>query len=128
MERQTILIAEDDPQLRQSIGRFLAKQGYHVLSAQDAYQAVELALKDEPDLLLLDVHLPAGDGFSVHERLSRHPDLSLKPVIYMTHDPSRQIEVHAAHDGAFALLHKPFAMAELLETIQEALPPLQDAA
>ncbi len=128
MAGQTILIAEDDPKLRRSIGKFLAQHGYHVLSAQDGYQAVELALKDEPDLLLLDVHMPAGDGFSVHERLARHPDLALKPVIYMTHDPSRQIELHAARDGAFALLHKPIELAELLETIKEALPPLQNAA
>lgn len=117
----TILLAEDDTAFRNRIGKCLVREGYSVICAEDGYQALEFAIRDRPDLLLLDVHMPAGDGFSVHQRLGRHPELALKPVIYMTHDPSREIEIEAAEDGAAALLHKPFEMRELLEAVRTAL-------
>ncbi len=129
MPKQTILVAEDDETFRRDVGRFLQKQGYGVICVEDGYQAVEFSLKDTPDLLLLDVHMPGGDGFSVHERLAKHPELALTPVIYMTHDPSREIEVAAEKDGAVTLLHKPFELDELLGVIRQALgTPAADAA
>lgn len=121
MPKPVILVAEDDEDLRLEVGRFLRKHGYGVICVEDCYQAVEFAVKDEPDLLVLDVHMPAGDGFTVHERIQRHPELALTPVIYMTREPSREIEVVAEKDGAFALLHKPFEMQELLRKVEAAL-------
>jgi DNA-binding response OmpR family regulator len=119
--QRTILVAEDDPAFRTEVGRFLTRHGYRVLCAGDGYQAVEVARKEIPDVLILDVHMPAGDGFSVHERLGRHPELAMKPIIYMTHDPSRKIELDAYEDGAYSLLHKPFELEELLEAVRQAL-------
>lgn len=121
MSAKTILIAEDDTDFRRAVGRFLQQQGYHMITAEDGYQAVEFALRERPDLLLLDVHMPAGDGFGVHERLMRHPELELTPVIYMTHDPSHQVEVDAERDGAITLLHKPFEFEELLKVVHQAV-------
>lgn len=129
MSRIKILLAEDDEKFRHEVGKFLTRNGFEVIAVEDGYQALEFAIKDKPDLLLLDLHMPAGDGFSVHERIQRHPEIALKPVVFMTHDPSRQIELVAADDGAYALLHKPFEMRELLQTIKDALDPSQaDAA
>lgn len=121
MNARTILIAEDDTDFRRTVGRFLKRHGYHVITAEDAYQAFEVALRDRPDLLVLDVHMPAGDGFSVHERLLRHAELELTPVIYMTHDLTHKIEVDAKRDGAITLLHKPFELDELLEIVQRTI-------
>ncbi|MHC5027701.1 MAG: response regulator, partial [Planctomycetota bacterium] len=82
---------------------------------------LDFAVHAKPDLMLLDVHMPAGDGFSVHDRVQLHPELATRPVIYMTHDPTQEIEAVAAEHGAFKLLHKPFEMSTLLETINAAL-------
>lgn len=128
MPKQTILVAEDDETFRRNVGRFLQKQGYGVICVEDGYQAVEFALRDTPTLLVLDVHMPAGDGFSVHQRVRRHPELALTPVIYMTHDPSHEIELVADGDGAFALLHKPFELDDLLKAVHGAIGVAAEAA
>ena len=121
MTTPKILVAEDDQAFRHEVGVFLRQNGFEVVCVEDGYQAVEFALREEPDLLLLDVHMPAGDGFSVHERLQRHPHLALCPVIYMTHDPSERIEQIAAADGAYTLFHKPFALDDLVDAVIHAL-------
>ena len=116
-----ILVAEDDLESRQNIGQLLVQHGFAVVCVEDGYQALEYALREKPDLLLLDVHMPAGDGFSVHDRVKLHPEVALKPVIYMTRDPSTEIEDVAAAHGAFTLLHKPFATSDLIDAIKAAL-------
>ncbi|MHC4429929.1 MAG: response regulator [Planctomycetota bacterium] len=121
MSTRKILIAEDDAQFRKEVGDFIRRNGFAVVCVEDGYQAVDFALREMPDLLVLDIHMPAGDGFSVHQRLQRHPDLAVTPVIYMTHDPSTNIEEFARRDGAYTLLHKPFDLNDLLASIRKAL-------
>jgi CheY-like chemotaxis protein len=116
-----ILLAEDDPTLRYELGSFLSRQGYTVVAVEDGYQAVEYAVRDNPDLLVLDVHMPAGDGFSVQDRVQKNPELAIKPVIYMTHDHSGSIAKDADAHHAVALLYKPFDPQDLLEHIERAL-------
>jgi DNA-binding response OmpR family regulator len=116
-----ILVAEDEAPFRRQVGQMLTQHGFEVISVEDGYQALDFAVHAKPDLMLLDVHMPAGDGFSVHDRVQLHPELATRPVIYMTHDPTQEIEAVAAEHGAFKLLHKPFEMSTLLETINAAL-------
>ena len=120
-DHQTILIAEDEADFRHELGAYLERQGYRVVAVEDGYQALEFAVREQPDLLLLDVHMPAGDGFRVHERIAKHPDLEMIPVIYMTHDPSEDVDDTADATGGFALLYKPFEMEYLLEVVHAAL-------
>lgn len=128
MATKKILVAEDDKAFRLEIGKFLRSQGYEVICVSDGYQAVEFTLREDPDLLVLDVHMPAGDGFSVHERVQKHPELTVTPVIYMTHDPTHEIEEVARRDGALTLLHKPFDLDALLAAIHGAIGPAAEAA
>ncbi|MHC4947765.1 MAG: response regulator [Planctomycetota bacterium] len=116
-----ILLAEDDEALRHELGRFLQSNGYRVICVEDGYQALDFAVRQKPDLLILDVHMPAGDGFDVHDRVSKHPELTVTPTIYMTRDPSWQIEAEAREHGGFTLLHKPFDPEMLLEAVRDAL-------
>ena len=69
MSKHVVLVAEDDETFRLEVGRFLRNHGYDVVCVEDCYQAVEFALKDKPDLLVLDVHMPAGDRDRVKESL-----------------------------------------------------------
>ena len=79
--KKKILIVDDDADLRAALNIRLRANGYEVAFAADALSAVAQARKLTPDLILLDLGLPAGDGFSVLERLKANDSLSLIPVI-----------------------------------------------
>jgi DNA-binding response OmpR family regulator len=116
-----ILIADDDKALLTSLSVRLKSEGYEVLCVQDSYQAVEQTRKCWPDLLILDINMPAGDGFTVQERTDRMPHLHAIPVIYLTGDHSERVAELAKSQHAFALMFKPFETKELLATIRAAI-------
>ena len=118
MTTPTILIADDDKDYLIGTTRRLEHAGYTVLQANSGDDAVKLALEREPDLLILDVHMPSGDGFQCIERLDHHPSLSLLPVIYVTGDRAEHTRISAVRHGAMRVLRKPVDQEELLETIE----------
>lgn len=102
----------------------LRKAGYDTTFAADAATVLTVAQKESPDLVLLDLGLPAGDGFVVLDRLKRVPALSAIPVIVLSaRDPVVNRE-RALQAGARAYFHKPADMPELLETIRRQLDVL----
>lgn len=117
----TILVADDDPAIGAVLRPRLEAQGYAVFLAHDGYSAIDRAAHLDPDLLILDVNMPAGDGFSVQARMRKIPDLAQTPVIYLTGSSADTIDRSAANAGAFAVIHKPFETADLLATVHEAL-------
>lgn len=121
MKRRKILVAEDDSALLRSIRLRLESRGYEVVTAQDGYQAVALALKEGPDLLLLDINMPAGDGFSVQDRVRKMEHLRRTPIIYITGDHSQTLVDRAVGVGARSILQKPFDTAELVQTVESIL-------
>jgi CheY-like chemotaxis protein len=121
MKTVKILVAEDDPALLHSFRVRLSSRGYEVLCASDANQAIALAGEHQPDLLILDVHLPSGDGFSVEERIRKMPNLSLIPTIYVSGDRSQELLDRAQEHGVRWLLNKPFNTAELMNVISQTL-------
>ena len=120
MENPKILIVDDDEDLIQSLSLRLRNEGYDVVSATDGYQGLEKARIEKPDLLILDVRMPAGDGFSIQERLLTQGDV-WPPVIYLTGEKSTATELNAKKFGAFAVIYKPFDAAQLLDTVKRAL-------
>lgn len=121
MTRHRILVADDDPSMLEAIAVRLESEGFDVVRVQDAYQALATARRDRPDLLLLDVGMPAGDGFSVHERLAAFDELKDVPVIYVTGSPPACVDAEARRHGAVAIVHKPFAADDLLDAVRGAL-------
>ncbi|MEK6703651.1 MAG: response regulator [Planctomycetota bacterium] len=121
MKTYKILVAEDDAVMLKSILIRLDSQGYEVLCAQDAYQAVALAREHLPDLLVLDINMPAGDGFSVHDRITKLPHLRRTPIIYITGDHSQAVLEKAQALGARSLLTKPFDTREFLDAVRDAV-------
>ena len=116
-----ILIVDDDPDVRLGLCLRLKANRYDTFFATDAVDAIAEARKNEPDLVILDLGLPAGDGFLVMERLKTMPSLAAIPIIVVSaRDPYPNRE-RALEAGAKAFLQKPIDDAELLAIIRHAL-------
>ncbi|MDH3584334.1 MAG: response regulator [Phycisphaerae bacterium] len=113
-----ILIADDDPDVLKKLAVWLRTEGHDVTVAHDGYQAVEFARRSRPDLMILDIHMPGGDGFSVQDRTERLAGLEYIPVIYLTHDRSSSTAELVEQHGAVAVLYKPFSTDDLTEAMQ----------
>jgi two-component system KDP operon response regulator KdpE len=121
MSKRTILVIDDDPDVRSGLRIRLQANAYETFFAADAATSIAQARKHNPDLIVLDLGLPGGDGFVVMERLRAIPDLAVIPVIIVSGR-----DVHANHEralkaGARAFLQKPVENAELLRAIRLAL-------
>jgi len=117
----TILLADDDQDFLRIEAKFLMHAGYSIIFARDAYQALHSAITQTPNLMILDVHMPAGEGFSVQERILSTPALRETPVIYLTGERSDEVKAAAKVLGAHAVIYKPFDFDELLNEIKKAL-------
>jgi DNA-binding response OmpR family regulator len=121
MAEAKILIVDDDQDIRRLLGHRLKSEGFEAVFAGDAIAAVNAARKEEPDLILLDLGLPAGDGRVVMERMKAMPALEGIPVIIITaRDLSLEKET-LAETGAQAFFQKPFDHDELVAAIRSAL-------
>jgi len=120
MSKAHVLIVDDDRNLLESIKRSMKDADFELSLALDAYNALALATKNQPDVLVLDINMPTGGGFSVQERLNTI-DMSHIPVIYITGEESRRVKVLAEKLNAFAVIHKPFEIEQLIATIRQTL-------
>jgi DNA-binding response OmpR family regulator len=121
MATQKILIVDDDPDLRQALRLRLRANHYETVNAGDGYSAIAQAYKERPDLIILDLGLPAGDGFIVLDRLQKDDKLSTIPVVVLTARDSQGNEQRALRSGAAAFFQKPADNAELLNVIRATL-------
>jgi DNA-binding response OmpR family regulator len=118
----TILIAEDSRDGREMLEVFLGMKGYSVLPAADGNQAVELALENLPDLILLDLELPGLDGLSVARDLRRHSNFRNVPIIILSgHDPMEHKQ-SAIDAGCTDYLLKPLDFEKLDEILDKEIP------
>ena len=116
-----ILIVDDDPDLRMALRLRLRANHYETVSASDGYSAISQAYKERPNLIILDLGLPAGDGFVVLSRLQDDDKLSTIPVVVLTAREPQNNEARVLGGGAVAFFQKPADNAELLEVIRATL-------
>jgi DNA-binding response OmpR family regulator len=121
MVRKKILIVDDDPDVRLSLQLRLTASQYDVLSASDGVASIAEARKHLPDLMILDLGLPAGDGFSVLERLRVSGRLSSIPVIVLSGRDRVGNWDRVLKAGARTFLQKPVASERLLAVIRLVL-------
>ena len=121
MPQKKILVVDDDPDVRLSLHVRLKANNYDVYFAVDGVSSISEARKHMPDLILLDLGLPAGDGFTVLERLKSSDTLSLIPVIVLTGRDRLSSKGRSLRCGAGAFLQKPVNNAQLLSVIQQVL-------
>jgi DNA-binding response OmpR family regulator len=121
MGNKKILIVDDDPDVRHGMHVRLKANHYDTFFAADALSSMVEARKHEPDLIILDLGLPAGDGFVVMERFKKIPALAVIPIIVVSARDARANQERALKAGAKAFLQKPVDNAELLAVIRQAL-------
>jgi len=119
--RPTILVVEDEPQIRRFLKASLDAEGYRIVEAGDARRARIDAGMHKPDMALVDLGLPGGDGFLVLERMGAIPRLASIPVIVLTARDPASSEAQAIGLGARRFFQKPVDNDTLLLAIAEAL-------
>jgi DNA-binding response OmpR family regulator len=116
-----ILIVDDDPDIREAIQVRLKANGYDVHCAEDGVGAIAEARKHTPDLIVLDLGLPAGDGFVVLDVLRSNVNLSSIPVIVLSGRDRKANEQRVLDAGGRAFLQKPVQTNEFLAVIRKTL-------
>lgn len=116
-----ILVVEDDSAVAKALRARLMHEGYEVFVAQDAISALSVARESKPEVALLDINMPGGNGFDVARRL----DNSVAGVakIFITASKEPGLRQQALDVGASAFVEKPFTAADLKEAIDNALSP-----
>ncbi len=115
-----ILLVEDDPNISKALSIRLKHRGYETTVAPDGTTAVETAVKLQPDLALLDISLPAGNGFTVAERIQALLPKAT-PLIFLTASKQPGLREKAQELGAQAFFQKPYEAEDVLGAIQIAL-------
>jgi DNA-binding response OmpR family regulator len=126
MSERKVLIVDDDKDVVRGLSIRLKASGYRVVTAVDGISAVSVARKAEPDVIVLDIGLPGGDGFTVMERLESLLPVAVPIIILTARDVSGNKE-RSLKAGARAFLQKPVDNDVLLETIRSALKEGREA-
>jgi DNA-binding response OmpR family regulator len=113
-----VLIADDEPITRMLVRILLERDGYSVLEAQTGRQALEIAARERPDLIVMDLNMPQMDGYDAIRQLRQMPALTEVPVIVLTADDGAGVERRVLDIGADDYLVKPFDPAVLSIRVQ----------
>ena len=115
----SILIVDDEPSIRQSLGGLLSDEGFEILTAANGYEALKAMDKDSPDLVLLDIWMPGIDGIeTLKEIKNSNPYIQ---VIIITGHGTIETAVKATKLGAFDLIEKPLSIDKVILSINNAL-------
>jgi len=118
MADATILVVDDEPQIRRVLRATLSDNGYDVVLAKDGQEAIEMVMRGHPDLILLDVNMPGMSGLEACSNIR----LSFTgPIIMVTVRNSEKDKILALDSGADDYVVKPFTMGELLARVRAAL-------
>lgn len=118
-----ILVVEDDADLHLGLALRLKSVGHTVLSAMDGDEAVPMAQRERPDLILLDIGLPGRSGHLVASALAENLDTRPIPIIFLTGRHETKHRVRAAEEGAAAYLVKPCSPDRLFKAIDAVIHP-----
>ncbi len=121
MSKATVLIVEDEADIRDLLSFNLEREGFIPLEAEDGTKGIELAQSHKPDIILLDVMMPGKDGFQVCKELERKPETSNIPIIMLTAKGEEVDRIVGFELGADDYLVKPFSVRELILRIRAIL-------
>ena len=121
MTKKRLLAVEDDARLLNAITVCLEQEGYDVMTARNGSEAFVRIAETIPDLIVSDVMMPRGDGFSLVKNLRANPRTDLIPVVFLTAKDGRNNRLSSLRAGVDAYLTKPFEPEELIATISNIL-------
>jgi twitching motility two-component system response regulator PilH len=119
-----ILIVDDSPSQLLGLKRIVEKLGHETLTAEDGAAGVEVAKREKPDLILMDVVMPNLNGFQATRTISKDPGTAHIPVVLVTTKDQETDKVWGMRQGAKAYVTKPNKEEELVATLKRLLPPL----
>ena len=121
MSKGRILVADDEPEIVRSLTMRLNAAGYEVSSAMDGLSATKKAIEEQPELIILDIGMPAGNGHVVVERLRNIGETAHIPIIYLTARSSQEDYRQAREGGVCKFITKPFDAEVLLAAIESQI-------
>jgi len=122
LAEKTVLVVDDDESMVRAISIKLRTEGYKVIAALDAMQAIMMTHNKHPDAIIMDIRLPAGSGLDVMERLHNSIKTSGIPIIVITGSDLEEDRRRAEELKAYRFFKKPFETEELIMALKEALP------
>lgn len=127
-QKPTILIVDDDNDIRTSLRMVFERRGYQVFLASDGNMGLSMAERKAPDLVIVDMMMPKKSGFLVLESLKQRGEKAPKVIMITANEGSRH-RAYAEMLGADAYIRKPFAMDALLEKVSQFCPlPAKETA
>lgn len=119
IKKPKILVADDEEELVKALRDRLHFEGFDTVAAFEGVRAIEMAHKQNPDLILLDLRMPAGSGQSVLKSLKTRPETEKIPVIIITALEGHNLEDDLISEGAADFIKKPYDWNILLEKIRK---------
>lgn len=123
-----ILIVEDDPDISRALGIRFESRGFSVTTAEDAVLAMSRAVASTPDLAILDISMPGGNGFQIAERMKAEPTTRDVPVVFITASKHPEMRERAEAHEAVGFFEKPYDSHDLLQLVETVLEGRPDAA
>jgi CheY-like chemotaxis protein len=115
---KTILLVDDDPQVREMFGLVLRRNGYYVIEAHSGVSGIEMARRFSPELILSDILMPEGDGATLLHNIRRDPELESTQVVLMTGSPDLVSARKEMEEWPDDFLLKPVGLQTLLSCVQ----------
>ena len=118
---KTILVIEDNSEIRENTAEILELSGFNVLTAENGRRGVDIAMKEKPSIVICDIMMPELDGYGVLHLLRKHPDTESIPFIFLTAKTERSDFRKGMEMGADDYITKPFDDSELLSAVEARL-------
>lgn len=118
-----VLVVDDDPDMTRLISAALSSAGAAPLAAYDALQGMVVARRESPSVIIVDLHMPAGGGLKLLEKLKANAKTSEIPVLVITADTAFDLPARAQALGARGFLRKPVDLVRLIEVVAPYLHP-----
>lgn len=116
-----ILAVDDEPHILRLVSFSLSARGFEMLEAADGLAALEMAEREQPDLILLDVMMPLLDGYETCRRLKANPATADIPVVMLSAKSQQAEQVIGREAGAIDYICKPFTPKDLVAQVREVL-------
>jgi two-component system, cell cycle response regulator DivK len=120
--RQRILVIEDNADMRDFLQRILVRRGYDYLGAEDGVEGMEIAQRERPDLIIMDLSLPVLDGYEATRLLKADSQLAHTPILAVTAHARDVDKTRALEVGCDGYLSKPYSIDDLFKLIVRFLP------